>query len=72
MKNITLSADFSLIEAARVKASREHTTLNALFRRWLDAYVARRTSLEEYRSLMKRLSHIRVGRRFSRDDANER
>ncbi|MDZ7728611.1 MAG: hypothetical protein U5Q44_10705 [Dehalococcoidia bacterium] len=35
MKNITLSADENLIEAARERARRENTTLNEQFRRWL-------------------------------------
>jgi len=38
MKNITLSADEKLIEAARARARAEHTTLNELFRQWLEAY----------------------------------
>ena len=35
MKNVTLSADESLIEAARKRASSEDTTLNEQFRQWL-------------------------------------
>ncbi len=35
MKNITLSADERLIEAARAVAQRKQTTLNAAFRSWL-------------------------------------
>ena len=35
MKNITLSADETLIERARQRAVVEHTTLNELFRAWL-------------------------------------
>ena len=38
MKNITLSADEKLIEAARECARTEHTTLNEQFRRWLEDY----------------------------------
>lgn len=38
MKNITFSADESLIEAARERAKRENTTLNAQFRLWLIEY----------------------------------
>ena len=34
MKNITLSADEGLIEAARRRAAAERTTLNAEFRLW--------------------------------------
>lgn len=39
MKNITLSADDKLIEAARERARAEQTTLNEQFRRWLANYV---------------------------------
>jgi hypothetical protein len=35
MKNITLSADEKLIEAARARAQAEQTSLNEQFRRWL-------------------------------------
>ena len=41
MKNITLSADESLIDAARRRAASEQTTLNAQFRIWLADYVGR-------------------------------
>jgi len=37
MKNITLSADEALIEAARAQAKAENTTLNEQFRLWLAA-----------------------------------
>ena len=36
MRNITLSADEKLIEAAREKARARYTTLNEEFRRWLE------------------------------------
>ena len=39
MKNITLSADDHLIEAAYQRAAEEHTTLNEQFRLWLKYYV---------------------------------
>ena len=35
MKNITLSADESLIEQARLVARSQHKTLNTAFREWL-------------------------------------
>ena len=41
VKNITLSADASLIDAARQRAAAERTTLNAEFRRWLADYAGR-------------------------------
>ncbi len=42
MKNITLSADEDLIEAARQRAAAEHTTLKEQFRLWLENYVRHR------------------------------
>ena len=39
MKNITLSADEDLIEAARRRALAERITLNAQYRLWLQSYV---------------------------------
>lgn len=42
MKNITLSADKALIEAARAQARADNSTLNEQFRQWLSEYVQRR------------------------------
>ncbi len=74
MKNITLSADDELIEAARRKAEAEGTTLDAQFRRWLAAYVGRADRVAAYNALMTDLRQ-RVGtggRKFTRDEMNER
>ena len=38
MRNITLSADADLIDAARRRAAAECTTLNAQFRLWLASF----------------------------------
>ncbi len=74
MKNITLSADERLIEAARERARSEHTTLNEQFRRWLDEYVsggrpARRTLalLEEFEPYFDT-----SGPKMTREEMNER
>jgi hypothetical protein len=72
MKNITLSADEHLIEQARLVAQAQHKTLNAVFREWLEAYTSRSGTGREFEALMRRLSHVRAGRRFSRDEMNER
>jgi len=72
MKNITLSADEDLIEQARLVARAQHKTLNAAFREWLVQYTARATAAKEFESLMDRLRHINAGRRFTRDEMNER
>ncbi len=74
MKNITLSADEHLIDAARQRAVAEHTTLNEQFRLWLEGYVRRKqqaeTAMETIRELRSRIST--GGRKFTRDEMNER
>ncbi|MPZ13589.1 MAG: hypothetical protein GEU73_04065 [Chloroflexi bacterium] len=74
MKNITLSADAKLIEDARERARQEHTTLNEQFRRWLADYVGRRERAER---AMRTIEEVRKtvrtgGRKFTRDEMNER
>jgi hypothetical protein len=72
MKNVTLSADENLIEQARLIAKSQHKTLNTAFREWLEQFTARAGSVQEYDALMRRLRHVSAGRRFSRDEMNER
>lgn len=74
MKNVTLSADEDLIERARQIARAKHTTLNQAFRDWLADYTARESGKREYQALMRNLaqSGVRAGRKFSRDEMNER
>ena len=74
MKNITLSADDRLIEAARERARTEHTTLNEQFRRWLAEYAKQERQADAAMALVEELrAQVRTGgRRFTRDDMNER
>jgi len=72
MKNITFSADDALIEAARRRAEAANTTLNELFRAWLEGFVRQPAAADEYERLMGRLAHVRAGGSFSRETMNER
>jgi hypothetical protein len=72
MKNITLSAGEDLIERARAIARTRRSTLNAAFREWLVQFTAAPGDAQGYDSLMKRLKHVDAGRRFQRDEMNER
>ncbi len=72
LKNITFSAEEELIDKAREQARKEKTTLNALFRRWLNQYADRKKAVEEYDKVMESLSYARAGRKFTRDEMNER
>ncbi len=73
MKNITLSADEALIEAARQRAASERTTLNEQFRRWLADYVGRKRQAAEAVQVMRELQgRLHVGRKLTREEMNER
>ena len=72
MKNVTLSADADLIEQARLVARTQNKTLNAVFREWLQQYAAQSGSAQEVDSLMKRLSHVRADRNFTRAETSNR
>ena len=73
MKNITLSADENLIEAARERARAEHTTLNEQFRHWLAGYAQAQQRLHQVDEVMAQLrGKLLVGRPLNRDEMNER
>ncbi len=72
MKNITFSADETAIERAREVARSEHRALNDAFREWLVQYGSRRVSVAEVNELYHRLRHVNAGRKFTRDEMNER
>jgi hypothetical protein len=73
MKNITFSADEHVIELAREEARNRKTTLNALFREWVEDLAqrdARRQKAEEaYKNLA---AHITFMPKLTRDEMNER
>lgn len=74
VKNITLSADERLIEAAREKARAAHRTLNDEFRTWLAAYVAGEELAVRATEVMEQIASYADtgGRRFTREEMNER
>ena len=72
MKNITLSADESIIKRARARAAKEHTTLNARFRYWLKRYAMKGRLIGDYDQLMKTLEYAKTDRKFTREEMNER
>ena len=73
MRNITLSADENLIEEARRRAAAQETTLNAQFRLWLADYVGRdRQAAQAMRTVRALRGKLRVGRKLTREEMNER
>ncbi|MCX6049232.1 MAG: hypothetical protein NT075_29375 [Chloroflexi bacterium] len=71
-RNITLSAEESMIQQARRRAMAENMTLNDLFRVWLERYIAAPAAATQFRELMQRFDHIQAGHNFSREEMNER
>lgn len=72
LRNITFSADAVLLDQARKKAEESHSTLNEAFRSWLEQFVRPAASGKEFDTIMNRLSHAVPGRKFTRDEMNER
>ncbi len=72
LKNMTFSADETLIQRARERAAADRTTLNEEFRRWLEKYAGRTASAAAFADLMDRFGYIVPGSSFTRDEMNER
>ena len=71
-KNITLSVDAVMLGQAQRRAAAENTTMNELFHTWLERYVAQPLAAERYEALMARLDYVEAGRKFTREEMNER
>ncbi len=73
MKNITFAADEDLIVAAREQAQAEGSTLNEQFRLWLARYAAKRRAARAMEVVERVSQRVDLGgRKFTRDELNER
>ena len=72
LKNITLSAEEKLIEIARKKANENHTTLNNIFRQWLEGYARDKTLVLELNDFLLKTNYVSSERSYNRDELNER
>jgi hypothetical protein len=72
MKNITFSAKDVAIARAREVARQENKTLNDAFREWLEWYGSRDLRRAEVEALFDKLNYADAGRKFSREEMNER
>jgi len=71
VRNIIFNGDKSDIEIAREQARGQNTTLSELFRHWPKGIVGR-VRARKYRALMDDLRYADAGRKFTRDEMNER
>ncbi len=72
MKNITFSADERLIRQAREQARARQTTLNQLFRDWLQRLANQEQRTQDIESLFDRVDGVDSGGAFSREEMNVR
>ena len=72
MKNITFSANEGTIEMAREEARKRNTTLNQLFREWLEDLAARDQRRAKISRLMDQMDEYDAGGPYTRDEMNER
>jgi hypothetical protein len=72
MKNITFSADAQTIELAREEARKRKSTLNQLFREWLEDLAARDQRRQKIEEIFKQMDNYEAGGPFTRDDMNQR
>jgi plasmid stability protein len=76
MTNVTLALDEQLLRSARVKAIHEHTSVNAVIREYLTAWVRdesdRAALVERARTAMDGAEYRSGGASWTRDELHER
>jgi hypothetical protein len=77
MKNITLSVDENELEAARIYAAEQKTTVNALVRSYIGQIARQRTQAQAAMARLRKLSEQSQARlgpdyRFDRDSLHDR
>ena len=76
MANLTLAVDDQLLRRARLRALEQGTSVNALLRKYLEAFAgartARRQAISELLEMASRAESRRGNRRWTRDELHER
>lgn len=75
LRNVTLTADETLIQRARERAKSEGTTLNESFRKWLADYARPAFNEAQFEATMEAIRNEFAGkpfRKYTRDEMNER
>ncbi len=72
VKDITPSADENLIDLASERAKARHTTLNEAFNEWLADYTRSEYVAKAIEECYARLSYVNSGRKYTREEMNER
>ncbi|TGL87346.1 antitoxin [Leptospira congkakensis] len=73
MKNVTFRVeDDRLIEKAKLKATSINRSLNDLFIEWLKNFSNENGENFNYKKYLTKFKHIKIEKKFSRDEMNER
>jgi len=76
MSNLTITVQDDTLRQARIKALEQGTSVNALLRSYLEAYVGegarRRLAMRQLLDLSQTAKSARAGRRWTREDLHER
>jgi len=73
IRNITFTAEKSVIDDARAVAEEDNTTLNEQFRLWLESYARKRMAARAMEVMERMGKYVSSdGRKFTREDMNER
>lgn len=70
--NVTFAINDHLVKKARAKASRQNSSLNRVVGEWLQHYVEHDTAARNFDAVMRELARAKAGKRFNRDEMNER
>jgi predicted transcriptional regulator len=71
METITLTVDKSLLEEAQKVAEEQQVTREAVLNEWLHRSLGAER-VRKYDQLMERLKYVNAGRKFTREEMNER
>lgn len=75
LTNVTFSADKLVLERARARAVKKNTTINQEFRAWLQQYADEDAAerVRAFKEIMAKMNYASSGgRKFTRDEMNER
>jgi Arc/MetJ-type ribon-helix-helix transcriptional regulator len=72
MTKLTFNADRADVALVRGLARSRKITLNELLREWLHEMAERQTRAQEIRALIDDLRYVDAGRKFSREEMNQR
>ncbi len=71
-RDLVISVEENLLAEAQSRAASEHQSIDQIMNRLLAEYVEQKSRLEQHRELMQRLDYVSAGRKFTRDEMNER